>query len=300
MNRAQAVRWIRIGVALALVGFLGWKAGATELRLSSLSWGWVALAAALSPVSLGIRAYNHALLLNRPSRVLTFRQAFTLTVVGVGINLFIPTGAADLAKASWGARTHGNAEAMVVSSVLDKLTSLTALALMGLIAAVLVRMPVLAVAAGLLGIASVVPLALPKAVPWRLLLRVLAPRTEIDPELVAHSARPPLALLGWVYAVSLAGWLLTYAVMWACCLAVGALVTPTQVLAFAPLTSVARLVPVSVAGIGVGEATFAALLIRAGVDPALASRAVLLSMLLLVLAPGAVGALIVARGRRNR
>jgi len=85
--------------------------------------------------------------------------------------------------------------------------------------------------------------------------------------------------------------------MWLCCLAVGEPVTPAQVLAFAPLSSLARLVPVSVAGIGVGEVTMAALLGRVGVPADLAAQAVLLSMVLMVIAPGAVGAVVVARGR---
>lgn len=296
-----AVRALRVAVALALVGFLAWRAGIARLGSFAYEpdWRWLAAAALAVPVSIGVRAYNHSLLLNRPEKVLRFRDAYALTLAGVGLNLFIPTGLADLAKASWGARTHGSAEAMVVSSVLDKLTSLAAVGALGLAGGIVAKMPVLAFTAAALIVVSLLPIALPRVVPWRLLLRVLAPGAEVDVDLVRAVHSPPLPLLVWVCVVSVAGWLVTYAVMWACCRAVAAPVTLPQVFAFAPLTSVARLLPVSVAGIGVGEVTFAALLAQVGVRDDLASIAVLISMVLLVMAPGAAGLVVVAMGRKR-
>jgi len=290
-------QWLRVAVALALVGLLVWRAGITELQPGSISWGYVALAAAIVPLSILVRAYNHALLLNRPKRVLSLWDAFVLAIAGIGINLVVPTGASDLVKAHWGWRMHGNAEAMVVSSVLDKLTSLTALAAIGALGAMVAETPVLGWVSLALFVATLLPFVAPRIVPWHLLLRVLAPGAELDADTISAVGRPPLALLLWVYAVSMGAWVITYAVMWLCCLAVGAPVTPAQVLAFAPLSSLARLVPVSVAGIGVGEVTMAALLGRVGVPTDLAAQAVLLSMVLMVIAPGAVGTVVVARGR---
>lgn len=291
------VRWIRVAVAVVLVVFLGWKAGIGDLDPGAIAWPFALAAAALTPFSILVRAYNHALLLNRPERVLSLWDAFVLTVAGIGINLVVPTGASDLVKAHWGWRLHGNPEAMVVSSVLDKLTSLTALAAIGIVGALDADTPVLGALGLALLVITLLPIVAPKVVPWRLLLRFLAPGAELDAEKVATAGRPPAALLAWVYLVSAFAWVMTYAVVWLCCLAVGATVTPAQVLAFAPLSSLARLVPVSVAGIGVGEVTMAALLGRVGVPADLAALAVLLSMVLMVLVPGAVGAVIVARGR---
>lgn len=297
-KRARVLRGLRVAVALGLTSLIAWRAGVGDVgRDTALSVPWVVLAAAIVPASIGVRAYNHALLLNRPTKVLGFRDAYLLTVAGIGINLFVPTGAADLAKAGWGARIHGNPEAMIVSAVLDKLTSLAAVGALGSAASFVVGSPVLGWTAAALVAASVLPLLAPRLMPWRPLLRVLAPGTTPDPSLIAAVSRPPAALLAWVYAVSVAGWLLTYWAIWACCRAVGADIGLEAVFAMAPLTSVARLLPVSIAGIGVGEATLALLLQREGVPPESAAQAVLLAMVLLVLLPGAVGAVIVARGR---
>lgn len=297
---ARWTRVARVAVALLLVGGLAWKAGVGQLEAKDISWGYVAGALLVVPFSIFVRAYNHWLLLNRSTRILSLRQAVLLTLAGVGFNLFVPTGAADLIKAHWGWRMHGNAEAMVISSVLDKLTSLTALAAIGAIGSVVAGAPVLAWVALAVGLASVAPLVAPGIVPWRLVLRFLAPGAAIEDAAVMASSRPPLALLLWVYAVSAGAWMLTYLAMWLSCLAVRAMVTPSQVLAFAPMSSLARLLPVSIGGLGVGEVTMAALLGRAGVPPEIAARAVLVSMLLLIVAPGAMGAIVVARGGRAR
>lgn len=291
----------RIVVAFLLVGFLAWRAGIGDLGGSGLqmSWGF-ALAALLGvPLSVVLRAYNHALLLNRPVRVLRLSQAVTLTLVGSAASLILPMGAADLVKARWGLRSHGNAEAMVVSSVLDKVTSLTAVAAMGAVGAIVTGRTVIALASIALAVATVLPFIAPRLIPWRLLLRLLASNVEVDKEMVEQVSRPPWRLLGWVYTVSVAGWLLTYVVMWASLRAVGLDLGFATVLTFGPISTVARLIPVSIGGIGVGEAALAVLLEQVGAAPDMAARGVLLSMAFLVIFPGAIGAIILARGRAS-
>ena len=298
-KRSPVVRVARIAVTIGLVGLLGWKAGVTELTSQPMDWRWAAVAFALTLPSVALRAYNHALLLNRPTKVLSFAQALRLTVVGVGIGLFVPSGAADFAKAYWGVRRHGSAEAMVVSVILDKLTSLSAVAAMGAVGGFWAARPVIGWAAVVLLILTLLPFAAPRIVPWGILLRFLAPGQDVDPRIVARVARPPLVLLLWVYVVSITGWLLTYAVLGACLRAFGADVPMADVLAFGPVSTIARLLPVSIAGIGLGEATLAALFMSVGVPAGVAARSVLLSMIALVLVPGAVGAVLLASGRRR-
>ena len=300
IRRSPIVRGARIAVTIGLVGFLGWKAGILELTSRPIDLRWVVVAFALTVPSVALRAYNHALLLNRPTRVLSFGQALGLTVVGVGIGLFVPSGAADFAKAYWGVQRHGSAEAMVVSVALDKLTSLSAVAAMGAVGGFWAGRLVIGWVAVALLILTLLPFVAPRIVPWRFLFRFLAPGQDVDPHVVAQVARPPLGLLLWVYVVSITGWLLTYAVLGACLRAFGAEVSMADVLAFGPVSTIARLLPVSFAGIGLGEATLATLFVSVGVPAGVAARSVLLSMIALVLVPGAVGAVMLASGRRHR
>jgi uncharacterized membrane protein YbhN (UPF0104 family) len=294
-----ALRWLRILVALGLVAFLASRAGLASLRPEALSWGWLALGVALVPLSVAIRAFNHALLLNRHERILGPAQAMRLALVGAGIGLILPQAAADLAKAHYGWRAHGHAEDMVVSSVLDRLTSLTAVTALCALGAAVSGQPLLAWVAVAATLVSLAPLAFPAAMPWRLLLRVLAPGADIAPEAVGRAARPPLSLLLLVYSVSALGWAFTYGILYCSLKAVGGAVDLGYGLAVAPISSVARFLPVSVAGIGVGEVTLAALLARGGVPQALAAQTALLSLLLLTFLPGAAGLVVLALGRRE-
>jgi uncharacterized membrane protein YbhN (UPF0104 family) len=296
----RAVRWLRVAVAFGLVGVLAYYAGVGSLAGSgAFVWPWVALGAIMVPFAVAIRAYNHTLLLNRHAQVVNAWEAFRLALIGAGLGLLLPQGAADMAKAHYGWRAHGFAEDMIVSSVLDKLTSLTAVAVMGTIGALAGGRSDLALVAAVLTLLTLVPVVLPGIFPWKLFMRVLAPGADVQDAAMMRSARPPVLLLVWVYVVSCLGWLVTYTIMYCCVLAVKADVGFGLVLTIAPVSSIARFIPISAGGIGLGEFTMAALLTRSGVSQAAAAQSALLSMLLLVFLPGAAGLGLLALGRRS-
>ncbi len=284
--------------SLGLVVLLARAAGLGDLTVREVRFEWIALGVALVPLSVWVRSFNHGLLLNSHTRLLGPWELYRLTLVGAGIALFLPMGAADLLKARYGLTVHGHAEEMVVSSVYDKLTSLTALAVMGVAGAAATGDVVLAAVAAVIALATLVPFVVPTGGVWRVLLRFLAPRARLDEAVVALHSRPALGLLLKVWVVSFGAWIITYFVVYACCRAVGAPIDVFTVFALAPLSTIARLVPVSAGGVGVGEVTMAALFVRAGVDQALAAQTALLQLGLLILLPGVVGALLLVTGRR--
>lgn len=293
-------RVARIAVAFILVAVIAYRAGVGELGAGgSLDPLPLVVAALLAPVAVSLRAVSHALLLNHPAKVLGPWEALRLTLVGSGLALLVPGGFSDMAKAHWGWRTHGNAEVMVVSSVVDKLTSLFALSAMALAGALIAGNGTYAGVAGVAAVVSAVPFVAPRAVPWMLLLRILAPGATIDEGLVGTVGRPPRMLMARVVAVSVVGWVTTYLIIWACCLGVGADVRFVTVLLVGPMATLARLIPISVAGIGVADATLAGLLVVSGVPDALAARATLVVLLLTVLAPGGAGMILIAEGRKR-
>ena len=77
-----------------------------------------------------------------------------------------------------------------------------------------------------------------------------------------------------------------------------ALPISAYIFALAPFATLVRLVPVSAGGIGLGEITLAALLVRAGVPQQFAAQAALAQMVSLTFVPGAAGLVLLARGRR--
>src|SRR5450759_4583231 len=157
-SRAASAAWrvARFVLAAALVAFLVSRAGFGALALADVRWGWLALGVGLVPFSIAVRAWSFGLVLNRDRVILGPVRLYRLTLVGAGLGLFLPTGAADLAKARWGLVTHGSAEAMVVSSVVDKLTSVLGVGVLGLGAAVAAADALLAaISIGLIAAAAV-------------------------------------------------------------------------------------------------------------------------------------------------
>ena len=296
--RRVLVRGLRIAVAVLLIWFLWSRAGIDDLGelIASLDWGWVLAAAAVVPVALGIRALNLTLLTNRARRVLGAWQSYRLTLIGVGANLFLPTGVSDLLKAHLGYRAYGNPEDIVLSTIYDKLTAITAVAAMGTVGAIIEREWLLVALTIGVGALSLAPWVFSKVVPWRWVLKLLAPRSDIDEETMRAAAKPPVPLLTKVILVSVVGWVATYLVVYLSCQATGVSVTFAYVLAVAPLATIARTIPISAGGVGLGELTMAALFTRAGAPEELAVRAALLSMVLLVLIPGLIGVLLLPLG----
>jgi len=297
-SRAASAAWrvARFVFAAALVAFLVSRAGLGSLALADVRWGWLALGVGLVPFSIAVRAWSFGLVLNRDRVILGPVRLYRLTLVGAGLGLFLPTGAADLAKARWGLVAHGSAEEMVVSSVVDKLTSVLGVGLLGMAAAISASDALLAVVSAALVIAAAVPLFARWDWAWRTLVKLLAGGKVVDADRIATRARPRLGLVALMTAVSVLGWLVTYAIVLACVRAVGVDVGTMTVLGIAPLVTVSRLVPISAGGIGLGEVTMTALLARAGASETAAAQAALLQLGVLTLLPGAAGLVLLGAG----
>ena len=303
MNRdVKRLLWaLRVLVAVALVGALVWRSGVLEPgALTLTSWWALALALLVLPLSLGIRALSIALLANARTRVLTAAGAMRLTLVGAGIALVLPTGPADAVKAHYGYRTEGHAEDIVVSAALDKLTSLTALCALAVVGGFAIGLYAQSAVAAVALLLSTVPVWAPRVVPWGLVLRVIAPGHTADSAVIEAVSHPPLARLMLVYGVSVLGWLATFSILYLTMRAVGADLSVGYLFAIAPVTALARMIPISAGGIGMGEVTLAVLLERAGVATHVASQAALVALAVQVLLPGAIGLLLLASSRHQR
>ena len=292
-TRKRIAYLLRAAVAVALLYALWTRAEVDSLTdaIADTDMRLLGAALALVPIAIGIRAYNFLLLLNRDDRIMTAFDSLRLTYVGVGASLFLPTGAADLFKAHLGTRFHGRPEDIVATTVIDKITALTAVAAMGATGAVLEGEPFLAAAAAFVMMVSLVPLTWPRIVPWRLLLRFLARGASVSDPVIQKAISPPRRLLLRVISVSVFGWVMTYSVVFLVCASLGIAVSIWYVLSLAPFTALARLIPISAGGVGLGEFTLVALLTRVGVSEVLAVRASLLALTFIVLLPGLVGIL---------
>lgn len=297
-RRSRTRFFARAAVSAALLVLLVWRLRGETGSVSLESPSWLLLAAALVPAAVGLRVASFMLLVNREERVIGFGHAIFLTLVGAGAGLFLPGGAGDLFKAALGARTAGSPEKIVASSIVDKLTSLAAVAFMGVTGSLIAGEDAFALLAGVALGLSVAPLVVPGVVPWRLVVRALGGRNA-NPDSLQRAVRTPWPVLAPVLAVSFAGWLVTYTVVFSCCRAAGAQVSASYVYSMAPLITLTSLIPISLAGLGLSQVTMSWLLIRAGVPQPVAISAAFFQ-LAVNLAPGVVGIVLYAIRRDAR
>lgn len=297
-RRSRTRFFARAAVSIALLTLLGWRLRGETSGVSLENPEWLLLAAALVPAAVGMRVASFMLLVNREQRVIGFGHAVFLTLVGAGAGLFLPGGAGDLFKAALGARTAKFPEKIVAASIVDKLTSLAAVASMGVVGSLITGETLFALlAAAVLGL-SAAPLIVPVIVPWRLVVRVLGGR-DVPSDSLQRAVRTPWPVLAPVLAVSFAGWLVTYTVVFSCCRAAGAQVGASYVYAMAPLITLTSLIPISLAGLGLSQVTMSWLLVRAGVPQPIAISAAFFQ-LAVNLAPGVVGIVLYAFRRDAR
>lgn len=257
-----------------------------EMLSLALATVWLAVAA---------RAYSFALVVNRPRRLVTLAQSAALTLAGNGAALVLPGLAGDLLKAHVAWRAHGEPERIASGTVIDKLTSLAAIGILAAIAAGAAGRPGFAVLGAGVGLTALVALVAPRIVPWRLLARIVAPRAVLDAERMASATALDTARYAYVIAVSLVGWLLSFGAIALVCEALGVSISYAEVVVAGCAMTIASLIPLSIAGLGISQVTLVGALAWFGVGAQIAAS-VALTHLALVLTPAAAGAIMLAFG----
>ena len=299
-HRAIWPRVLRYAVSISLIAliihYVDWPLLVSSLREARILY--LLSAAGTVFVSMAFRALRWRALLatDPPVRV---SDLFLLGFTGIMLNVILPGSLGDIAKAYYAHRRTGLKEVIVSSTVLDKLVGLASVFLLGGVAALAQGISLytaisLPLAALFLGV-----VAFPRVVPWplfdRLQQRLFRNRIDVGKLRAAFSVavRRKLGALG----ISLLGWLVTAAVFHLVCTAFALPVRFSYVIALVPLITLARILPITVSGLGTQEALVVHLFSGMGIT---ASDALLVSLaftLLTTFIPGAIGLLIVWRLR---
>lgn len=300
MRRRLAGYLVRLALSAAVLAVLAsrveWASVATAV--GAMDTGWALVALGLLVLATLVRVWSFMLVTNHRGSLVGFAQAAYLTLVGSAAALVLPGGSGELFKAHVGGRSLDEPEHLTVTSLVDKLTSLAAVAAMGTAGALAAGMPWFALGSGALCVAATLLVFVPRLVPWKLLTRITAPGAEARAERIESAHRVPTGLLAGVLAVSLAGWAVSYLMIFAVARAFSVEVSVGYVFAIAPLVTISTLLPLSVAGVGISQLTLVALLTRAGIDGQAAAQVALGQLALSLLPPLAGLALYAAIGDR--
>ncbi|AUB56129.1 hypothetical protein BK007_09015 [Methanobacterium subterraneum] len=256
------------------------------------------VALAILPFSIFLRAWRWLIIMNKDGKLVSIKNAYYLTLVGVALNIFLPASSGDIAKSYYGYKWHGVKEEMLSSSIIDKLIALLALFIIGSVAAFVLKMDWLAALSILMMVALGFLIFFPKLVPWRILNWVLGffTKTQLDEDKLKTSFALPHKIKIITILISIMAWTLSYIQFYVVCLSFNVDISFTYILAIASLLNLALLFPFTLNGIGSGEVMTIYLFSLVNISPTLA---ILISLvyfqLLNTIIPGIFGLAIILK-----
>jgi len=259
----------RTGLQVLVSALILWallrRADPRELLTAvSAGAGWpLLLAGALVPVALFLRSLRwYYLLRDAGARSVGVGRAFGLYLVGAALNLVVPGGLGDLAKAYYGHRATGAREEMLSTALIDKLLALFSLCVLGVVAAGITGRTALCLWAVGFAVAFGAPVFFPRLIPWGVANWVLVTflRKRLDVGKLFRTSRNTAAQHVRALVLSAASSVLSsyiaYLAFWAYLPALGF----WEFFAVCPFSTIARLVPFAFAGIGTSDSAMVFLL----------------------------------------
>ena len=260
----------------------------------------IALAIIVYFGNVAIRAYRLKRIFSVRGCTIRFTDAYTLTLVGVALNMIIPATLGDLARSYYGYKMYGFKEEMLSTVLADKMFALCSLFLLGGISGTVMGYYVLGTVAWLSAMLTFIPMAWPKLVPWDWLnLGLRYFKKSLDAERLIHAFTLPVALKIEIMLLSIGGWLCTCVYFYIICLAFPVTVSLWYIVAIMPMLTIARLFPFTLNALGPMEVAVSYFFGLIGIPSTLAVVVSLTSNLISSVVPGSLGGLIILTARRK-
>ncbi|HTG00857.1 MAG TPA: lysylphosphatidylglycerol synthase transmembrane domain-containing protein [Nitrospirota bacterium] len=262
--------------------------------LKSASLSLVALVTLIMVPAVLARAWRWYYLLIRRGIPVSLASITNATFIGMALNLFLPASAGDVVRSYYGWQQYGHKEAMLATSLSDKVVALFSLFLLGTIGGFISGDTRLAILAGAMTVPTGIVLVVPVRGLWKF-LAVLAKKMlkrDLDAELLMRSFHMSIPTFFGALVISILGWLVTNLMYYFAVLAVGAHISMGYTFAIAPLINIVRMLPISISGLGSADALMVELLQGVGIGKHLTLAASMIVNLTLIVLPGAVGAVL--------
>jgi uncharacterized protein (TIRG00374 family) len=251
----------------------------------------------LLPLGFLIRAYRWSSILSRSSDLISPKDLFPLTFVGVSLSFVLPASLGDIARAYYGYKHWGIKEEMLSSSLVDKIMGLLAIVALGTVSSLIHGLYAYSLVCFVLMIGFVALIFLPTLIPWRLVAKAtrIVTRSNMDTQRLLESSTLSDRVKLLALALSVLAWFITYVQFYLICLALSVNVSLTYVFAMAPMITIARLFPLTLNGLGSQEAVVIYLFGLIGISPNEALLVSLLYSLVQLVIPGFIGLLVIVR-----
>jgi uncharacterized membrane protein YbhN (UPF0104 family) len=296
VRKAVAAPWIRAVVSLTLIAVVASQLdlAAAAKQLSRCDVGWLALAEAVLLVALGVGAFRWQHLLIAAGVNIRLSTTMRIYAIGAFATNFLPTGFGGDAVRIWLAGTPGRRGFAAATVIVDRATLLFSAIVLAWLAFAINHEPVpYALSADLLVVTLVSVGAVAVVFLGGRILASFGARLPLfvcDVRAATIACFRSVSLVGRVLALGLLYEGLTFASVWFVSKSL-ALEVPFSVIAMVvPTVLVLTALPISIAGFGIREGSYVALLHQAGVSTTNAALLSLLSTALYAVStlPGAV------------
>lgn len=256
------------------------------------------IALLIIPFSILLRAIRLSIIINQDEKILSIKDSYSLTLVGVALNIFLPASGGDIAKSYYGYKWHGVKEEMLSSSIVDKIIAMLALFIIGIIAAAYLKFYSLTLFSVLCGVILMIIVFYPEIAPWKLFNKLFHALTKktLDVNKLKLSFTLSNKIKFSTLSISIIAWLVSYLQFYIVCKSFSVDIEFTYILAVASLINLSILFPLTLNGIGTGEAMMVYLFELVNISPTLAILISLLySQILTTVIPGLFGLAIIMK-----
>ena len=251
----------------------------------------------LIPINILLRAWRLMIILNNGKKKITLHDSFYLNLAGITLNLFMPASSGDIAKSYYGYKWHGIKEEMLSANIFDKFMALFSIFIIGSLAALFLKFYALSIFSGILALFLSIAFLYPSVMPWSSLNRLIYKflRINLEENKLASSFAVSSSVKIKTFLISIFAFIVLYFQFYMLCKSFSIDVTFFYVLAVAPLMNLALMFPLTLNGLGSGEAMIVYLFNLINISPTLTIVVSLLSQVINAIIPGLIGYLIILR-----
>lgn len=255
------------------------------------------LVLAITPVNILLRAWRWMIIINKDENCITMKDSIILNLVGIALNLFLPASSGDIAKSYYGHKWYGYKEEMLSSSIFDKFMALFSVFIIGIFMAFAMGFYFLSIFSFIISFIFISVFFYPKIMPWSILNLISSyfTKQELNEDKLAYSFSISNKIKFKAFIISILAWLILYFQFYLLCLSFSVQISLIYILAVSPLMNLALLFPLTLGGLGSGEAMIMYLFSIINISPTLAMVISLLSQVVNVIIPGIFGYLIIMK-----
>tara|TARA_B100001287_G_scaffold106033_1_gene89237 strand:+ start:18303 stop:19214 length:912 start_codon:yes stop_codon:yes gene_type:complete len=212
----------------------------------------------LLTISLCVRIFRWHILVNHKKLLVNFSTSFKLFFIGQSLNIFLPSGAGDVAKGYYGFKWTGEKEKMFSISLIDKLIAIGSVFFLTPFAYFHSEKYSILIA----GFLSIVPFLITYKFKifnrynfFQIPFKYLSDRIKkIDLNMLINNFDINFKKIILAFTLSIIGWILTYVILFICIKICNVEISLKVVLSFIPFLVLGRLFPFTLNGIGTDEA----------------------------------------------